>query len=99
MEWPNWLNYALWADRVTAKRNTGFSPYYLLYRQHPLLPFDVEDHTFQDLDWPLVHDTTSLLALRAQQLAQNGELLSLASELNLVARKRVVDAYNQRHAE
>ena len=92
MEWPSWLNYALWADRVTAKRNTGFSPYYLLYGQHPLLPFNVEDCTFQVLDWPSVHDTAGLLALRAKQLAQKEELLSLASNSNLVARKKAVDA-------
>ena len=99
VEWPNWLNYALWANRVIAKRNMGFLPYYLLYRQHLLLPFDVEDCAFQVLDWPLVHFTPSLLASRAQQLVQKGELLSLASESNLVARKKVVDAYYQRHVE
>src|SRR5258708_39224276 len=45
-QWPFLLGYALWADRVMVKRNTGFSPYYLLYGQHPLLPFDVTDSTF-----------------------------------------------------
>src|SRR5260370_19263284 len=33
-QWPGLLGYALWADRITVKRNTGYSPYYLLYGQH-----------------------------------------------------------------
>ena len=42
-DWPEKINYALWADCITIKRTTGYSPYYLLYGQHPLLPFDVTD--------------------------------------------------------
>ena len=64
LEWTSWLNYALWADRITAKKNTGYSLYYLLYGQHPVLPFNVEDQTFHVWDWPGTHDTVSLLALR-----------------------------------
>src|SRR5260370_4747045 len=45
-QWPSWLGYVLWVDRITVKRNTGYSPYYLLYGQHPLLLFDVTDITF-----------------------------------------------------
>ena len=51
-EWPNLMGYMLWADQVTMKRNTGYTPYYLLYGQHPLMPFDVMDKTFHALDWP-----------------------------------------------
>src|SRR6266436_104926 len=42
-QWPLWLGYALWADQIMVKKNTGYSPYYLLYGQHPLLLFDVTD--------------------------------------------------------
>ena len=44
-DWPRWLGYTLWADRIMVKRNTGYSLYYLLYGQHPVLPFDVKDST------------------------------------------------------
>jgi len=57
------------------KRNTGFSPYYLLYGQHLLLPFDVTDSTFHILDWSKVTNTMELLALRMQQLDQQNSLL------------------------
>ena len=45
-QWPLWMGYALWADRMTVKRNMGYLPYYLLYGQHLLHPFDVLDATY-----------------------------------------------------
>jgi len=57
------------------KKNTGYSPYYLLYGQHLLLPFDITDSTFHVLDWPKVKNTVQLLALRIQQLDQRNVLL------------------------
>src|SRR5258708_4246683 len=65
-QWPSWLGYALWADRITVKKNTG----YLLYGQHLLLPFDVADSTFHVLEWPKVTNTIELLSLHMQQLEQ-----------------------------
>ncbi len=97
-QWPSWLGYALWADRVTVKRNTGYSPYYLLYGQHPLLPFDVIDSTFHVLDWLKATTTVELLALRMEQLEQRNDLLRDAKEQNFRSRTKAVVAYNERHA-
>ena len=74
-QWPLWLGYALWADQITVKKNTSYLPYYLLYGQHPLLPFDITHSTFHVLDWPKVKNTVQLLALRMQQLDQRNVLL------------------------
>jgi len=63
-EWPDLIGYALWADQVTTKGTMGYSPYYLLYGQHPLMPFDIMDKTFYVLDWPSVYTTKDLLAMR-----------------------------------
>src|SRR5258707_12231529 len=65
-QWPSWLGYALWADRITVKKNTG----YLLYGQHLLLPFDVADSTFHVLEWPKVTNTIELLSLHIEHLEQ-----------------------------
>lgn len=35
-EWPLYFDAALYADRTTVKRTTGYMPYYLLYGQNPL---------------------------------------------------------------
>src|SRR5258705_3782425 len=94
-QWPSWLGYALWADRIMVKKNTGYSPYYLLYGQHLLLPFDVADSTFHVLDWPKVTNTIELLALRMHQLDQCNDLLLEAWEKNFLTQSKAVDAYNQ----
>src|SRR5258708_36286988 len=96
-QWPSWLGYALWADRMTVKKNTGYLPYYLLYGQHLLLLFDVIDITFHVLEWPKVTNTAGLLALCMQQLEQWNILLLEVREKSFLSRAKAVDAYNQCH--
>src|SRR5260221_1827010 len=96
-QWPSWLGYALWADRTMVKRNTGYSPYYLLYGQHPLHLFDVTDMTYYMRDWVKVTDMKELLVLRTQQLAQRKDLLNDTEKRNYQSQMKAVDAYNQRH--
>ena len=45
-QWPSLLPAAIFADRITTRRATGFSPYYLLHGVHPLLPCDLAEITF-----------------------------------------------------
>ena len=97
-EWPDYLGYAIWADRITVKRTTGYSPYYLLYGQHPLMPYDVHDRTFHSLDWPSVTTTEELLALRIIQLSKKDELLEEAVKANNKSRLKAADAFNRKHA-
>ena len=42
VEWMNHINTLTYAYNCTRSSATGFSPYYLLYSWHPLLPIDVE---------------------------------------------------------
>ncbi len=97
-QWPLWMGYALWADQTTVKRNMGYSPYYLLYGQHPLHLFDVLDMTYHIQDWLKATSTKELLALRMQQLVQRSDLIEDAGERNFHLQNKAVDAYNQRHA-
>ena len=39
--WLKQVHLVFFADRVTTRRVTGFSPYYLLHGTHPVLPFDL----------------------------------------------------------
>ncbi|KAI0323706.1 hypothetical protein GY45DRAFT_1211979, partial [Cubamyces sp. BRFM 1775] len=54
----------LFAMRTTESRATGFSPFYLLYGEHPVVLFDVEKATWQTLDWDQVHLHEDLIAIR-----------------------------------
>src|SRR5260221_9916726 len=96
-QWLSWLGYALWANRTMVKRNMGYLPYYLLYGQHPLHPFDMMDATYHMRDWVKVTDTKELLVLRMQQLAQREDLLNDMEKRNYWSWTKAVDAYNQRH--
>ncbi len=90
-QWPSWLGYALWADHITVKQNTRYSPYYLLYGQHLLLPFDITNLTFHALDWPKVNNMKDLLALRMQQLDQRNTLLLEVHEKSYLMRAKVIE--------
>ena len=70
-KWPNILDTAIWADRITAKRTTGCSPYYLLYGQQPLQSFDIMDRSWHVLPWMKVQTTKELLSLRIKQLSRH----------------------------
>ena len=41
-EWVNHVNMQTYAYNCTRSNATDFSPYYLLYGRHPLLPIDIE---------------------------------------------------------
>ena len=42
VEWTNHVNMLTYAYNCARSNVTGFSPYYLLYGRHPLLPIDIE---------------------------------------------------------
>ena len=42
VEWTNHVNMLKYADNCMRSNVTGFSPYYLLYGRHPLLPIDID---------------------------------------------------------
>ena len=42
VEWTNHVNTLMYVYNCTRSNASGFSPYYLLYGRHPLLPIDIE---------------------------------------------------------
>jgi hypothetical protein len=86
-KWAEWFYYAMWADRVTARKAMGFSPHFLLYGQAPLFPFDISERTWHTLDWHKVESTTDLLALRMAQLKERNDYMDQASK-DLEAQRR-----------
>ena len=69
-KWSEWFYSAIWADRVTTRKSTGFSPYYLLYGRPHLFPFNLRDETWYTIKWHDVETTEELLAVRAIQIRQ-----------------------------
>jgi hypothetical protein len=44
--WPQHFPAALWAERVTIQRTTGYSPYWIAHGVEPLFPFDLAEATY-----------------------------------------------------
>jgi len=66
--WSERVPEAVFADRITVKRSTGFSPYELLHGCEPLLPLDLMEMTFLVEDFRIGMTESELLAARIRQL-------------------------------
>jgi transposase InsO family protein len=79
-KWPDLVHHAFFADRVTTRKATGFSPYYLLYGVDPVLPLDLFEATYLVSGFKKNITTEELLALRIRQLAKHDSDIKQAAE-------------------
>lgn len=96
--WPSLVHHAFFTDRITVTRSTGYSPYYLLYGVHPVLPFDLTEATFMTDNFRSGMSTSDLLATRIRQLQKKPEDIEKASMTLIKARIRSKEAF-ERHFE
>ena len=75
-KWPVVAPHVFWADRVTTRRSTGHSPFFMVHGTEPILPLDIEMATFlvPNLTTPL--STTDLITIRTRQLQMRDEDLT-----------------------
>ena len=92
-KWPEILPLAMWAGRVTVRGVTGSSPYYLLYGQQLLFPFDFTDRRWHMLDWVDVNSTKDLLAIRVKQLSRRDEYIGEATAKMEKARLKAAEFF------
>ncbi|ETW80124.1 hypothetical protein HETIRDRAFT_14927, partial [Heterobasidion irregulare TC 32-1] len=67
-KWPEKVQEAFFADKITISKVTGFSPYYLLHGVHPVLPFDLTESTFLVKGFKSGMSRADLLTLRMRQI-------------------------------
>jgi hypothetical protein len=91
-KWANVVHTVFWAERATARRRMGVSPYFAVTGTHPLLPFDITEATYLLPPPESWLSTTQLIARRAQQLQKRREdvekLRSKVYEARLDAARR-----------
>jgi hypothetical protein len=78
--WPEYFYAAVWADRVTVKKTTGFAPYKLMFGQECILPIELASITWYIGEWRSRMSTKDLLAARTRQMARKTEDLEIAAE-------------------
>jgi transposase InsO family protein len=85
-KWPKLVNEAFFADRVTTRKATGFSPFYMLYGVDPVLPFDLAEATYLVSGFTSNMSSEDLLALRIRQLSKRPE--DMAKAASTIAKSR-----------
>jgi transposase InsO family protein len=92
-KWPSLLPAATFADHITVRRATGFSPYYLLHGVHPLLPCDLAEATFMIPQLKDRMTDVDLLIARIRQIAKMPEDVARARNTLLKSRFRSKEAF------
>jgi hypothetical protein len=98
-KWSQYFWAALWADRVTTRRVTGFSPYYLLYGRPHFFPFHIDDKSWYILDWHSIRTTKELLLMRTKQFAALKEDRTWAARTNKKTRYQAAHDHAKRNAK
>ena len=95
--WPRYLPLAMWADRISVRRSTGYSAFELVYGRDALLPVDLTLESWSIVDWEgEVDDHESLLRARMRQLDERN-LRETRAATNLENSRRVNKAYFDQH--
>ncbi|KAL2619931.1 hypothetical protein R1flu_000136 [Riccia fluitans] len=66
--WPQFLPFALWADRTTHSTVTGYMPTELMLGQKPIMPMEDETPTWAAIPWEDSISTEELLEFWIRQL-------------------------------
>ena len=97
-KWREVLPQVFWAERVTIRRATGYSPYYMVHGVHPLLPFDILEATYLVPSQDFGMSTEELIAVRAQQLAKRPEDIAKMQDVVADSRAKNLIQFEKRHA-
>ena len=97
-KWREVLHLVFWAERITIRRATGYSPYYMVHGVHPLLPFDILEATYLVPRQDFGISTEDLIALRARQLAKRPEDIEMMRDTVTKARCKSLEQFEKRHA-
>jgi hypothetical protein len=97
-KWKEYLPLVTFADRISTKRTTGYSPYELQFGQIAVLPVDHELGSFLTVNWSDIRTTAELLEARAKQLGAKAEMIEEARQKIKEARETSVRYWDRRLA-
>jgi len=97
-QWPLLVPAVCYADAITIRRATGFSPFYLLHGVHPFLPCDLADATFMVTEFKPGMTDDELLMARTRQILRMPEDVAKARQILKQSRIRSKEAYESKFA-
>ncbi|KAF8296980.1 hypothetical protein DL93DRAFT_2146214 [Clavulina sp. PMI_390] len=97
--WSDWFYAAMWADRITVRRSTHYSPYYLVFGRAHVFPFNLDEPTWYTIQWNTIRNTVDLVAARAQQLRRLREDRLKANKSNVRTRIEAARAHDVANAK
>jgi len=72
-KWVKNLLLVLWADRITTRASTGFTPYKLVFEQDCVFPIELTAASWATVNWNRIKTRAELLVAQARQLARKEE--------------------------
>jgi hypothetical protein len=78
--WFQYLTLALWADRISIRRTTGYSAFRLLYGRDCILPIELAISSWSTVNWGEVQSREDLIVARMKQLDERTLEESRAAE-------------------
>ena len=96
-KWPDYVQHAFFTDRITVSQSTGFSPFYLLYGVHPVLPFDLTEVTCLAGTFHSGMSTADLLAARIRQLQKKPSDVQAAARMLYKTRLHSKEVFERRY--
>jgi hypothetical protein len=96
-QWPQMVAAACYTDRITIRRATGYSPFFLLHGVHPFLPCDLADATFMVTQFRPGMTDTELIAARTRQLLRLPQDVEKARQTLRQSRFRSKQAFESKY--
>jgi hypothetical protein len=97
-QWPSLAPHTFWADRVTTRKATGHTPFFMAHGVEPILPFDITHSTFLLPDISKLTSTSDLIAYRTRQLAKRDDDLALMHQRILHSRFTSIRQFERQFA-
>jgi transposase InsO family protein len=97
-KWPLMVSAACYADRITVRQATGYSPFYLLHGVHPLMPGDLADATFQVTSFKPGMTSAELIEARTRQLLKLPQDVETARNILRKSRFKSKQNYERKFA-